>query len=243
MLGYLFGLGGTAVPSWAIAILAFVVAGIIASIGVQGVSGSTGVSAFILVVQLTLLVVFSIMNFIFRTTNPLNVGETFVHGSNTTKTEWYFTDYGDVVQPHTVSGILFQASIAILILVGFDSATSMGGAAINPKKDIPRGVIYSLVMQGLFAYLLEYMAANGAISTALVYTNTATGETHTGIDACAASPAPIADLAIQVADAVLGAGSGNAFMAVLAVSVFMAVIASALAAMNTAVWVSHHTLL
>jgi len=53
-----------------------------------------------------------------------------------------------------------QACVAILILVGFESVTSMGEEAKNAKRDIPRAVILSLVIQGGFCYALEYFAAN-----------------------------------------------------------------------------------
>ena len=37
-----------------------------------------------------------------------------------------------------MSWTMLQATIAILLLVGFESVTSMGEEAINPKRDIPR---------------------------------------------------------------------------------------------------------
>ena len=43
-----------------------------------------------------------------------------------------------------------QATIAILILVGFESVTSMGGEAKNAKRDVPIAVIVSLLVQGCF---------------------------------------------------------------------------------------------
>ena len=58
-------------------------------------------------------------------------------------------------------GLMFvQACIAILILVGFESVTSMGGEAKNAKRDVPIAVITSLLVQGCFCYLFEYFAAN-----------------------------------------------------------------------------------
>ena len=53
-----------------------------------------------------------------------------------------------------------QATVAILILVGFESVTAMGGEAKNAKRDIPIAVITSLLVQGAFCYLFEYFAAN-----------------------------------------------------------------------------------
>jgi amino acid transporter len=132
--------------------------------------------------------------------------------------------------------MLFQSTIAILILVGFESSTSLAGEAINPKKDIPRGVILSLVIQGIFAYLLEYFAANYAVCEKLVGVG-ADGKAVTGMAAAAASGAPIGDLTRLIGDTMLG-GNGFALMIVIAVTVAIAVLGTTLAAMNTAVRVS-----
>ena len=127
-------------------------------------------------------------------------------------------------------------SIAILILVGFESSTSLAGEAKNPKRDIPRGVLLSLVIQGLFAYLLEYFAANYAVCEKLVNV-AADGTKTTGMAAAAASSAPIGDMVRLIGDAMLG-GNGFALMLVIAVTVGLAVLGTTLAAINTAVRVS-----
>ncbi len=45
-----------------------------------------------------------------------------------------------VVSPHKFSWVFIQATVAILILVGFESVTAMGGEAKNPTKHIPIAV-------------------------------------------------------------------------------------------------------
>ena len=65
-----------------------------------------------------------------------------------------------VVAPHSFNYIFIQACIAILILVGFESVTAMGEEAKNAKRDVPRAVLLSLLIQGCFCYFLEYFAAN-----------------------------------------------------------------------------------
>ena len=62
--------------------------------------------------------------------------------------------------PNTWNLTIIQACIAILILVGFESVTSMGEEAKNAKRDIPRAVLLSLLIQGVVCYLIEYFAAN-----------------------------------------------------------------------------------
>src|SRR5437879_38785 len=72
----------------------------------------------------------------------------------------YHSSGASVVAPHNFNYMFIQACIAILILVGFESVTSMGEEAKNAKRDIPKAVILSLVIQGGFCYALEYFAAN-----------------------------------------------------------------------------------
>ena len=54
-----------------------------------------------------------------------------------------------VVGIHNVGWMFVQATVAILILVGFESVTSMGGEAKNAKRDVPIAVITSLLVQGV----------------------------------------------------------------------------------------------
>jgi amino acid transporter len=193
-------------------------------IAVRGISGSTNVAIAINVIQLVSLIGFSILAIMFRVQNPLHA------------TQWVHASPSSVIFPHNLSAMLFQSTIAILILVGFESSTSLAGEAINPKRDIPRGVVLSLIIQGLFAYLFEYFAANYAICEKLVFVNP-DGSKLTGMAAAAASGAPIGDLTRLIGDSMLG-GNGFALMIVVAFTVGLAVIGTTLAAMNTAVRIS-----
>ena len=193
-------------------------------IAVRGITGSTNVAIAINVIQLVSLIGFSILAIMFRVQNPLHA------------TQWTHPSAGSIVFPHSLSAMLFQSTIAILILVGFESSTSLAGEALNAKKDIPRGVLISLVIQGLFAYLLEYFAANYAICEKLTFTNP-DGSIVTGMDAAAASGAPIGDLVRLIGDAMLG-GNGFILMIIIAITVALAVVGTTLAAINTAVRVS-----
>jgi amino acid transporter len=188
----------------------------------RGISGSTNVAIAINVIQLTTLVIFSILAIAFRNANPLQVPPD----------GWYHPAASSIIIPHNLAGMLFQSTIAILILVGFESSTALAAEAKNPKRDIPRAVIISLVIQGIFAYLFQYFAANYAMGSWLG--NDVAGK---GITAAAASGAPIGDMAIQLGNSMLG-GNGFAFMIVLAISVAIAILGTTLAAMNTAVRIS-----
>jgi amino acid transporter len=134
---------------------------------------------------------------------------------------------GSVIAPHTINWVFIQATVAILILVGFESVTSMGGEAKNPTKHIPIAVIASLLIQGLICYLFEYFAANYFLNSGY------TMQSVTG------SAAPIGDMMIIVGDALLGQGHGKYFMLAEAVTVFLALIGTTLSCMNTGARVTY----
>ena len=194
-------------------------------IAVRGITGSTNLAIAINVIQLVSLVGFSILAIMFRIKNPLGIAPG----------HWAHPHAFSIAFPHSLGSMLFQSTIAILILVGFESSTSLAGEAINPKKDIPRGVILSLVIQGVFAYLLEYFAANYAVNDQL--TNVTNGVTTTGMAAMGASSAPIGDMVMQIGNAMLH-GNGFMLMIIIAFTVGLAVLGTTLAAMNTAVRIS-----
>src|SRR5208337_3780237 len=91
-----------------------------------------------------------------------------------------------VISPHAFNYVFIQACIAILILVGFESVTSMGEEAKNAKRDIPRAVLLSLFIQGVVCYLIEYFAANYFLNSGYK------------LPAAAGSGAPIGDMMVQV---------------------------------------------
>jgi hypothetical protein len=68
-------------------------------------------------------------------------------------------DAASVVAPHGFSWMFIQACVAILILVGFESVTAMGEEAKNAKRDVPRAVVLSLMIQGAFCYSLRILCS------------------------------------------------------------------------------------
>jgi len=132
-----------------------------------------------------------------------------------------------VIGVHKWSWVFIQATVAILILVGFESVTSMGGEAKNPTKHIPIAVIASLLIQGLFCYLFEYFCANYFLNSGY------------SMQTAATSAAPIGDMMIIVGDALLGQGHGKYFMLAEAVTVFLALIGTTLSCMNTGARVTY----
>ncbi len=133
-----------------------------------------------------------------------------------------------VVAPPGFSFIYIQACIAILILVGFESVTSMGEEARNAKRDIPRAVLLSLAVQGVVCYLIEYFAANYFLN-----------QGYTLADA-AGSGAPLGDMMVIVGSWLFGSyAAGRAFMLVQAATVFLALIGTTLSCLSTGARVTY----
>jgi len=202
-------------------------------IGYRGVTGSTKTSLWINVIQLAALVIFSGLAIWYRWTNPEHA------------TTWAYSGAWDVVKFHSFQGVFVQSTIAILILVGFESCTALAAETKEPEKVIPKAIILSLIIQGLFAYLFEYFAASYMVSEKLINTTTtaatataaAATTTVTGLAAAAASSAPIGDMARLLGDHVLP-GIGFGLMISIAVTVAIAVVGTTLSCMNTAVRVT-----
>ena len=252
---------------------------IVGYIAYRGVNGSTSVNIAINVIQISALLIFSVMALSYRMNHPVGsiaynfdaqTGAAYtydfatekqtVNGQSTDvvsrdamgvpkpkldaagKPAPFKIDYPEtdgmghflshpnassVVGLHNVGWMFVQATIAILILVGFESVTSMGGEAKNPHKHIPIAVITSLLVQGVFCYLIEYFAANYFLNSGYPMTS-ATG-----------SAAPIGDMMIIVGDAIFGAGNGRTFMLIEAFTVFLAIIGTTLSCLNTGARVTY----
>ena len=278
VVGFLFPTfmsGGNPGPVF-MALIAIVFSFFVAWIAQKGVGASTAVNLAINVVQISALLVFSVLAIGYRTSHPAGTtgptayqydGQTLATYNYQFKTDPkdgstvrdaagnplplldsagkpipYVITYPDkdssgnilthssaasVVSPHNFSWVFIQATVAILILVGFESVTSMGGEAKNPTRHIPIAVIASLLIQGLLCYLIEYFAANYFLNSGY------TMQSATG------SAAPIGDMMIVVGYALLGHGNGRWFMLGEAITVFLALIGTTLSCMNTGARVTY----
>ena len=256
-------------------LVAIVFSFFVAWIAAKGAGASTAVNLAINVIQISALIVFSVLALGYRVSHPAGAtgptafqydtqtlstytyqfatdktGATIRDASGTPqplldsagKPVPYVITYPDkdatgnllthtsavsVVVPHNLNWMFIQATVAILILVGFESVTSMGGEAKNPTKHIPIAVIASLLIQGLVCYLIEYFCANYFLNSG--YT----------MQSAASSAAPIGDMMIIVGDWLLGQGHGKYFMFAEAITVFLALIGTTLSCMNTGARVTY----
>ena len=216
----------TYIPQAAAAVGLAMVCGYIAY---RGVSGSTMTAIVINVVQITTLTLVGILFIAYR----------LGHGHEV----FALANAGKVVIPHKLINVIYQSTIAILLLVGFESVTALGAEAINPEKDIKRGVMLSLIIQGGVCYLFEYFAANFAVSdTTATFTQAGTGGAAPtvlhGYAASGADAAPIGTMIHNIAETSLG-HTGTTVSLIVAVTVLMALLGTTLACLNTGVRVTY----
>jgi APA family basic amino acid/polyamine antiporter len=251
----------------------------VAYIAHRGVNGATSVNIAINVIQISALLVFSVMAFGYRSTHPAGTpawqfdstsGDAYTYEFQTEKvtangqtTDSIVRDTAGAPKPrldasgkpvpfivaypekdekgvflthptassvvaiHNFSWMFIQATVAILILVGFESVTAMGGEAKNARRDVPIAVVTSLLVQGAFCYLIEYFAANYFLNSGYTMQN-ATG-----------SAAPIGDMMVILGNHFFGQGGGRVFMLVEAFTVLLALIGTTLSCMNTGARVTY----
>jgi APA family basic amino acid/polyamine antiporter len=238
MVGYIVGSLAPGAMNSAIpgpvfmALVAVIFSFVVAFIAYRGVNGSTMVNIGINGIQIVALLFFSALAIAYRLGHPAGSMGMMLDG---TSKVLHYGLAGDapshpsafsVILPHNFSFVMLQATIAIFLLVGFESVTSLGEEAKNPTRDIPRGVLLSLTIQGLFCYMIEYFAANYFMSSA-----------YSLADA-KGSAAPIGDMMVIIGNTLLG-GHGQAFMLVEALTVFLALIGTTLSCMNTGARVTY----
>jgi amino acid transporter len=180
-------------------------------IAFRGIVGSTRTNLIINIAQIVMLVGVTGVALAYRFLNPQHV-------------TFYFSNPTSVLIPSSASHMLFQATIAILVLVGFESVTALTAEAKNPK-DVPKAIILSLVIQGAFCYLLEYYGMQAWINSKYTF------------GMAAASNSPIGDMIIQSINGLFG-GGGFIVMLVVAAVVAAAILGTTLSCMNTGVRVT-----
>jgi APA family basic amino acid/polyamine antiporter len=181
----------------------------------RGITGSSLSAVVANLIQTAALAAVCVAALVFRWQNPLGIAV------------WQYASPAQVFLPASFAGTLFQGAFAILILAGFESSTSLAAEAVSPRRDIPRGMVLSLLLQGLFTYLVAYAAFNLAIG----------GGAASGIQSLAAGGAGLGGLVVEIGDALL-AGNGFALMLVISVTCGIALFGLLLAAINMGVRVS-----
>jgi amino acid transporter len=221
LAGYIYtaATSGHVLSTPVLSLLAIGFAAVVGYIAFRGVSGSTMTAIVINVIQITALVAFSVVAIAFRLTHP---ALHFAQGSGM-----------DIIIPHSFLNIIYQSTIAILLLVGFESVTAFGAEALRPEKDIRRGVLLSLAIQGILCYLFEYFAANFAVGASTIHAGGTGGYAAAGVDS-----APIGSIITTIGNTWLG-GTGKVLALILAGTVLLALIGTTLACLNTGVRITY----
>jgi amino acid transporter len=215
--------------SWLpLSIIAIAFACLSGYIAFRGISGSTSAAIAVNVIQITSLFAVGIVFLFFRLHHPHAAGG--YENAHLLNVFWG--------KNHSVINLIYQSTIAILLLVGFESVTALGAEALRPEKDIKRGVLLSLIIQGGICYLFEYFAANAAVGGATISGVDAAGKPLTGYAAAGASGAPIGDMIKTVGDKMLG-NTGTTLALIMAATVLLALIGTTLACLNTGVRVTY----
>jgi APA family basic amino acid/polyamine antiporter len=208
-----------------LAVIAVVFAFATGYIAYRGITGSTMVSIVILVIQIVSLVSISVLFIVYRLGHP-HAGYELANAAH-------------VLIPHSFINTLYQSTIAILLLVGFESVTALGAEAIRPEKDIKRAVLISLIIQGGFCYLFQYFAANYAIGKVTLPPSVVAGaHVGGGYAGAAVNSAPIGTMLTTIGNQSLS-NSGTSVSVVVAFTVLIALIGTTLACLNTGVRVTY----
>jgi len=181
-------------------------------IAYRGINGSTRTNLVVNILQIGMLVSVTAIALAYRFVNPDHVS-------------FVFSNPASVVIPSSASHMLFQATIAILVLVGFESVTAFTSEAKNPK-DVPKAIMLSLIIQGGFCYLLGYYGLQAWMNSKY------------GFVASAASNSPLGDIVIRSVNGLFG-GGGFIIMLVVAAVVATAILGTTLSCMNTGVRVTY----
>ncbi|HVN52397.1 MAG TPA: APC family permease [Acidimicrobiales bacterium] len=227
LFGYIYTslTNGKVLNNWELSGVCIVFALVSGYIAFRGISGSTMTAIVINVIQITTLVLLTILFIVFRIGHP--------HAG------YEAANAAAVIIPKNFMNVLYQSTIAILLLVGFESVTALGAEAINPQKDIRRGILLSLIIQGGVCYLFEYFGANFVIgkTTAVIANPSGPGTLH-GYTAAGIDPAPIGTMSTRVAN-IMWSGSGKTISLIIAATVLIALIGTTLACLNTGVRVTY----
>ncbi|HEY3316992.1 MAG TPA: APC family permease [Coriobacteriia bacterium] len=207
-----------------LAVVAVAFAALSGYIAYRGISGSTNTALVITVIQLAAIAAFFGFAIYFRATHPAAAYE--------------LPGAAAVFIPHNFLNVLYQSTIAILLLVGFESVTALGAEAINPDKDIKRGVLISLAIQGVIAHIAQYFAANFVISGQTITATTAAGQKVAGYAAAAVDSAPLGTMLTNMVNSVFG-GAGTAVAVLFSFTVLLALIGTTLACLNGGVRITY----
>jgi len=125
---YLLRYGGYRPTVYGEALLAASFAAFIGFLALRGITGTTTSSVVLNTIQLTTLIIFGVLAIAFRLINPAEFASS----------EWVYPSAISVLLPHSPNGVLFQAALAMILMVGFESSTALAASASNAQRESGR---------------------------------------------------------------------------------------------------------
>lgn len=141
---------------------AFLVTGLMSLLLLRGISGSALFNNFIVVVKLAIVLLF------------VGIGWQFINPENQTPyispPSLYIDQEGISHHFGGITGIIGGAGIVFFAFIGFDAVSTAAQETINPKRNMPVGILGSLavctVLYVLFSYVLTGVASTEDFRTA-----------------------------------------------------------------------------
>jgi APA family basic amino acid/polyamine antiporter len=122
---------------------------------IRGVRESSFVNGLIVITKVAIVVLFIVIGWSFI--NPVN------HTPFIPQAQKYIDQQGIVHNFGGILGILGSAGVVFFAFIGFDAVSTAAQEAKNPKKDMPKGILGSLIictfLYILFAYVLTGVAS------------------------------------------------------------------------------------
>lgn len=125
---------------------AVVILFIVTLILIKGIQESTTVNAFIVIVKIGIVILFIVLGWSFI--NPANLSPFVIPESTPGHEAWNHHGWG---------GILGGAGIVFFAFIGFDAVSTAAQESKNPKRDMPIGILGSLVICTILFVLFSYV--------------------------------------------------------------------------------------
>lgn len=123
---------------------------------IKGIKESSFVNGIIVITKVAIVVLFIVIGWSFI--NPANHVPYIPEATKYTDSQGIVHNYGGLL------GILGSAGVVFFAFIGFDAVSTAAQEAKNPKRDMPRGILGSLIVCTLLYVLFSYVLT-GVAST------------------------------------------------------------------------------
>ncbi|NJO69928.1 MAG: amino acid permease [Bacteroidetes bacterium] len=121
---------------------------------IRGIRESSFVNGLIVITKVAIVILFIVLGWSYI--NPVNHTPFVPEASKYIDTQGIVHNFGGIM------GILASAGVVFFAFIGFDAVSTAAQEAKNPKRDMPRGILGSLIictlLYVLFAYVLTGVA-------------------------------------------------------------------------------------